>query len=279
MIVINSQASTVSRTSGSRFSVSDLALKPLIAAIAVSSLSVVLAGCGDGNGAMANVSGDSSYSPPVEEDSAPVSVPPAPTKTPVPAPSTPAPVTPVPVAPANHAPSISGSATKTGIAGNAYTFAPVAADADGDSLAFTVTNKPVWASFNTSNGVLSGTPSPADIGSFNNIVIAVSDGKTQKALAAFTLQILPVATGSTTLSWGAPMQNADGSALTNLAGYRIYYGTSADAMTHVAAINNPSLTRYVVENLSSATWYFSITTVNSTGKESQVSSVISVTIS
>ncbi len=245
-------------------------------------IATVLSGCGEDSSSSASASGSGSVTQATEQDlgpapTAPVPAAPAPS---VPAPLTPAPSTPVaPAPPVNAAPSISGSPTKTSIAGNAYTFAPVAADPEGNRLSFTINNKPAWASFNTATGVLSGTPSLADIGTYKNIVIAVTDGKVQAALPAFSIDTLAGATGSTTLSWNAPTQNIDGSVLTNLGGYKIYYGTSATSMTRVVDVNNPSLTRYVVENLAPSTWYFSMTTVTSTGQESRPSSVISITVS
>src|SRR5579871_621363 len=46
------------------------------------------------------------------------------------------------------APVISGTPASTVTAGQAYAFAPVASDSDGDALTFTIANKPAWAAFN-----------------------------------------------------------------------------------------------------------------------------------
>jgi len=81
--------------------------------------------------------------------------------------------------------------------------------------------------------------------------------------------------GSATLSWYPPTANADGSALGNLAGYRIYYGTSAQRLNRTIVIDNPGLTRYVVENLSSSKWHFAMTSYNADGKESERSVTVS----
>jgi len=173
----------------------------------------------------------------------------------------------------NHAPTISGTPTASVNAAAPYTFTPSAADADGDTLAFTIQNKPAWAAFNTTNGRLSGTPAAADVGTYSNISIAVSDGKTSTALTAFAIAVTTVANGRATLSWTAPTQNTDGSTLSNLSGYRIRYGTSASALTQTIVIDNASVTTYVVENLSPATWYFAVTAVTSQGAESSNSNV------
>jgi len=85
-------------------------------------------------------------------------------------------------------------------------------------------------------------------------------------------------TGSASLSWSAPTQNTDGTALTNLAGYDIYYGTSATAMTQKVTITTAGLQTYVISNLSSGKWYFEVIAVNSTGVESNPSGAVSMTI-
>ena len=173
----------------------------------------------------------------------------------------------------NRAPTISGAAPPSVNASSPYSFAPTAADADGDTLAFSIQNKPAWATFNTSTGRLSGTPAPTDVGTYSNITISVSDGKTSTSLSAFAIAVVTVSNGRATLSWTAPTENEDGSTLSNLAGYRIVYGTSASALTNTIQITNPSVTTYVVENLAPATWYFAVTAVNSTGAESNYSNV------
>jgi hypothetical protein len=84
--------------------------------------------------------------------------------------------------------------------------------------------------------------------------------------------------GEATLSWTPPDQNTNGSALTNLAGYRIYYGTSADGLDQVIDIPGVGMTTYVVDNLTAGTYYFSIRAYNSAGVESALSNVVSDTI-
>ena len=81
-----------------------------------------------------------------------------------------------------------------------------------------------------------------------------------------------------TLSWVAPDQNTDGSPLTNLAGYRIYYGTQAGDLTQVIDIPTVGITEYVVDNLTVGTYYFSIRAYTSTGVESALSDIVSATI-
>jgi hypothetical protein len=88
----------------------------------------------------------------------------------------------------------------------------------------------------------------------------------------------PPTTGSATVSWSAPTTNSDGSALTDLAGYRVYYGESATALTQSVNISSASTTSYVVQGLASGTWYFAVTAVTNTGAESARSAVVSKTV-
>ncbi len=88
----------------------------------------------------------------------------------------------------NTPPQISGSPAASVIAGNSYSFTPTASDADNDTLTFSVTNLPDWASFDPNSGTLSGTPPPASIGSYPNISISVSDGQATSSLAPFAIR-------------------------------------------------------------------------------------------
>jgi hypothetical protein len=177
--------------------------------------------------------------------------------------------------------SISGNPATSVGAGAAYSFQPTASAksaSPANPLSFTVENKPIWATFNAATGELAGTPSTADVGTFANIVIGVTDGTASAALPAFSIDVTQGASGNATLSWMPPTQNADGSALTNLAGYRIHYGTNSAALSQTVDINNPGLTRYVVENLSPATWHFAMQAFNSKGEDSALIGVVSIII-
>jgi len=85
-------------------------------------------------------------------------------------------------------------------------------------------------------------------------------------------------TTNVTLSWSAPTENTNGSALTNLAGYIIYYGTSASAMTQTIDINTVGMLTYVVGDLSAGNWYFQIVAVNAAGVESSPSATVNASI-
>jgi len=95
---------------------------------------------------------------------------------------------------------------------------------------------------------------------------------------AFTITVNQISNGTATLNWTAVTQNTNGTVLTNLAGYKVHYGTSPSAMNTIVVLSNPSLTTYLVTNLSPGTWYFGTTAYTSTGIESSLSNVGSKTV-
>jgi hypothetical protein len=76
-----------------------------------------------------------------------------------------------------------------------------------------------------------------------------------------------------TLSWTAPDKNTDGSTLSDLTGYHLYYGRTEGNYPSKIEINNPGIAIYVVENLMPATYYVVATAVNAAGIESNFSNV------
>jgi hypothetical protein len=75
------------------------------------------------------------------------------------------------------------------------------------------------------------------------------------------------------LSWIAPTENEDGTPLTDLAGYRIYWGTTPGMYTDSVTLDNPGLTSYVVENLAPGTYEFVATSYDEEGVESAYSNL------
>jgi hypothetical protein len=78
----------------------------------------------------------------------------------------------------------------------------------------------------------------------------------------------PPSVGAATVEWLAPQTATDGSTLTNLAGYRIYYGSDVTRMTNRIEVKNAGVLVYVIEGLTPATYYFAVTAINAHGQES-----------
>lgn len=79
------------------------------------------------------------------------------------------------------------------------------------------------------------------------------------------------------LSWTAPTQNADGTALTDLKGYNVYQGATAASLVKVGTIALPALS-YTTAALPAGTFYFAVTAFNSANVESAQSAVVSATL-
>ena len=83
-------------------------------------------------------------------------------------------------------------------------------------------------------------------------------------------------TASVTLSWSAPAQNADGTPLQDLAGYRIYYSQAPWGWANSLNVSDPRATTIEIPNLATgATWYFAMTSYNVAGVESERTGYVS----
>jgi len=100
-------------------------------------------------------------------------------------------------------------------------------------------------------GVLTGCGAPD--GSSENTSVNVGNG-----------------TGSALVSWLPPTENTDGSSLTDLAEYRIYYGNSPGSYDNSVTIDK-GLSSFQVEGLGPSDTYFVMTAVNAEGIESAYS--------
>ena len=182
-------------------------------------------------------------------------------------------------------PAITGSPALTATVGRSYRFQPQAINMGkaGRDVSFAIANKPAWATFDASTGQLSGTPSPDHLGVFADIQISAAAGAVHAALPSFSITVVPAAAtvsagNGITLSWDAPTDNTDGSFLSNLSGYKIYYGGASGDYSSTIKVANPGLTTYVVERLSPGKYYFAVTAYNSLGEESDFSPEMSTMV-
>lgn len=173
---------------------------------------------------------------------------------------------------------LSGTAATTAMVGQPYSFTPAVNDAEG-TVTFSIKNAPAWMYFSASTGQLTGTPQAADAGTDSNIVISANDSQSTASLSAFSVTVNESDSGpsSATLTWNAPTTDTDGSTPTNLAGYKVYYGTSSNALNNVLIVPN-NVSGCVVSGLSSGTWYFAVRSYTSIGTESDLSNVVSKAI-
>ena len=176
---------------------------------------------------------------------------------------------------------LTGTPATSVTAGQNYQFQPTVSTGAG-AVTFQVQGKPTWAAFNATTGALTGTPAVANEGTSAGITITASNGSSSASIGPFAIVVnAPAAaptTGSAALSWTEPTQNTDGTPLTNLAGYHIYYGTSAGAWTSTITVLDATETSYVVGGLAPGTYYFAVVAFNTAGEDSPQSNVGSKTI-
>lgn len=178
--------------------------------------------------------------------------------------------------PANQAPRISLSSQSV-LVGRELRARPTASDPDGQSLTFSISNRPSWLSFNSQTGEIYGTPADADVGTYDNVRITASDGQAETSVT-ISITVTQSTTGRATLSWNAPSQRTDGTPLTDLAGFRVYYGNSGSDLRYVIEIKDPGARSWVIENLTAGTWYFAATAFDISGAESDRSNTASKAI-
>jgi hypothetical protein len=174
----------------------------------------------------------------------------------------------------NSAPTIAGTAVTNAKPNLTYAFAPSATDPDADAVTFQIRNKPLWATFNTVTGELVGTPTLAQVGTYEGIEISASDGTHSASLPAFSITVSDGSARAVTLSWVAPTANEDGTALTDLAGFMIAYGPNESTLSRTIRIENASIDRYVIADLEPGTYYFGVKAVSAKGAESSMSTLV-----
>lgn len=117
------------------------------------------------------------------------------------------------------------------------------------------------------------------VGIFAAFTLLLAGCNDQSASPATSATAAPMSRSATAeLSWEAPTTNTNGSALTDLAGYRIYYGENRTRLSQAVEIKTIGVQTYVIDNLSAGTWYFAIMAVTSAGTESRLSDIVSLNI-
>ena len=88
----------------------------------------------------------------------------------------------------------------------------------------------------------------------------------------------PQPTNTAILTWKPPALNEDGSALADLAAFKVYWGTTPGTYSQSTKISSATARTYTVSGLTKGTWYFVVTALNSKGAESPYSNVWSKTV-
>ncbi|MFY8326024.1 Ig-like domain-containing protein [Pseudoalteromonas sp. ZZD1] len=89
----------------------------------------------------------------------------------------------------NDAPMINGEPLTSIAQDKSYSFTPTVSDIDSTTLSFSITNKPDWATFDSTSGTLSGVPTRENVGLHSNILISVTDGQLSSRLNPFSIDV------------------------------------------------------------------------------------------
>lgn len=145
-----------------------------------------------------------------------------------------------------------------------------------------------WASNNAASCVASGawsgprsgsgseTVGPLDADSRFVLTCTGVDGTSAADSVAITVNAFT--SGTALLSWTPPTTHVDGSALTDLAGYHIYYGSAPGTYPNKITLQSAGISSYLVENLMRKTYYFVVTAFDASGNESEFSNMASKTV-
>jgi len=180
----------------------------------------------------------------------------------------------------NAPPTIVLAAVENAQVGATFDYQPVAQDPEHDTLQFSATNLPTWASLDTTSGRISGTPGPMDAGVYESVSITVADATHKVVTAPFSITVTPAleGTGVALLKWEAPPSKVSGEPLDDLAGYRILYGRSSSDLDHSVLITDPATTSYQFSSLTPGVWYFAVVAVKANGLEGPPTTLASKSI-
>jgi hypothetical protein len=109
------------------------------------------------------------------------------------------------------------------------------------------------------------------------VVLLVLAGCSGRVVGLNVRDTPAVPVGQIQLAWNAPTTNSDGTPLTDLAGYKLYYGLVSGTYIHTIDVGNR--TTYTVSSLESGrTYYFAVTAYDTFGNESDFSAEVLMTV-
>jgi Bacterial Ig-like domain (group 2) len=139
-----------------------------------------------------------------------------------------------------------------------------------DNTTQNLTTQVTWSSSNTDVATINPSGLATSIAAGSTTITATWGSMSESTTLTVTL------TGSATLAWDAPTTYEDGTPVTDLAGFKIYYGTSSGNYTSIIDVGN--ITTYVINTLASGTYYFAVTAYYTSGNQSGYSNEASKTI-
>lgn len=84
--------------------------------------------------------------------------------------------------------------------------------------------------------------------------------------------------GKATLTWTLPTTNTNGTVLTDLAGFHVFFGKAAGTLDQEAIVGGATATTVDIPELLPGTWFFAVASTNAKGLDGPLSTVVSKTI-
>lgn len=128
-----------------------------------------------------------------------------------------------------------------------------------------------WATTGASACTASGGWSGTKAASGTEVIAGAKSGTTTFSL------VCSEGAGALTVTWTPAAKNTDGTDLTNLAGYKIYWGTSPTSMLDVIPVAGAA-SSYTHSGLAAGTYYYALATLNLQGVESAKTGTVNGTV-
>jgi len=144
----------------------------------------------------------------------------------------------------NDRPTIEGNPESTIAEDSRFHFKPTATDEDQDTLSFAITNKPLWATFDSETGTLSGTPDNLHVGSYHNITISATDNLTTSTALVFDLNVTNTNDSPTAIALdnNTLTENKSGTSVGALT------VTDSDDKKHTLTLSGPDANQFEITN-------------------------------
>ena len=139
-------------------------------------------------------------------------------------------------------PTITGKPAITIAEDSAYSFTPSASDINSNNLTYNIQNKPSWATFNTTTGALTGTPTNEHVGTHSNIIISVSESGDTTSLPAFNIEVTNTNDTPTTSDVSYSLNTTTSSSLTRTLSANDVDANETFTFTKVSETSNGSVT-------------------------------------
>ena len=128
------------------------------------------------------------------------------------------------------------------------------------------------------DGSTGSIASTADVQTTTTIRGALQTAPDSRNVPYSALSVNDNSEGTALVSWSAPLVNEDGSMLTDLTGFNVYYGQDPGNLDHTYQLDCGWCLWHLFGDLGPGTWYFAVKAYNRDGIEGSSSGMANKTI-